>query len=119
VSTRGFEMSWMDGYFAAWGGTDVEAVTAYVDEDVDFEDTTMGERYQGKAQFTRFVKGCFKIVPDMRYEIIDSEELGDSYWVEWLMQPQGVRGASVGRTKDGKIVYNRDYWNGAKFQPHD
>ena len=110
-------MAWLQDYFEAWGGSDVEAVTAFVADDVDFEDTTMEERYQGKDAFARFVKGCFKFVPDMRYEIVDSEILGDAYWVEWIMHPQEVRGASVGRLRDGKIVRNRDYWNGAKFTP--
>lgn len=116
---RGLEMGWLDDYFGAWGGSDVEAVTAFVDDDVDYEDTTMGERYRGKERFAAFVKGCFRHVPEMRYEIVDSEVLGDSYWVEWVMHvpARQVRGASVGRLRDGKIAYNRDYWNGAVFQP--
>jgi ketosteroid isomerase-like protein len=110
-------MDWLGDYFAAWGGTDVDAVTAFVHDDVEFEDTTMGERSVGKEQFARFVRACFRVVPEMRYEIVDHEILGDTYWVEWVMQPQNVRGASVGRLRDGKIVQNHDYWNGATFTP--
>ena len=109
--------TWIEDYLGAWGGTDVEKVVEWMTDDVDFEDVTMGHRNQGKDKVRRFVAACFEQVPDARYEVIGTAEQGDSYWVEWIMQPMGVRGASVGRTRDGKIAYNRDYWDGAKFQP--
>jgi hypothetical protein len=40
---------------------------------------------------------------------------GTSYTIEWVMQPMGVRGASIGLLRDGKIAENRDYWNGKAF----
>jgi hypothetical protein len=49
--------------------------------------------------------------------VVGSRTLGDAYRVEWVMQPMGVRGASVGTLRDGLIASNRDYWNGALFQP--
>jgi hypothetical protein len=58
----------------------------------------------------------FKKAP-ATYEVVGFESLGDSYAAEWVMQPQGVRGASIGKLRDGKISENRDYWNGAEFQP--
>ena len=104
-------------YFAAWNGTDADAVAAFVTEDVEFEDVTAGHRCSGRHQFRRFVEICNERVPDARYEVVDSRLLGDAYWVEWVMQPMGVRGASVGSLRDGRIAANRDYWNGALFQP--
>jgi hypothetical protein len=56
-------------------------------------------------------------VPDARYEVVASRTSDDSYAVEWVMQPMGVRGASVGTLREGRIASNRDYWNGAEFQP--
>lgn len=104
-------------YFAAWNGTDALAVAAFVTEDVEFEDVTAGHRSSGREQFRRFVEICYERVPEARYEVVDARVLDDTYWVEWVMQPMGVRGASVGTLRDGRIAANRDYWNGAQFQP--
>jgi uncharacterized protein (TIGR02246 family) len=104
-------------YFAAWNGTDPDAVAAFVTDDVEFEDVGAGHRCSGRRQFRRFVEICHERVPDARYEVVDSRMSGDTYWVEWVMQPMGVRGASVGTLREGRIAANRDYWNGAQFQP--
>ena len=71
----------------------------------------------GEFKFAKFVQACFDKVPLMRYQVVDMAQLDDAYWVEWIMQPMGLRGASVGRLRDGKIAYNRDYWDGASFTP--
>jgi uncharacterized protein (TIGR02246 family) len=104
-------------YFAAWSGRDAEAVAAFVTDDVEFEDVTAGHTSHGRHQFRRFVEICYRRVPEASYDVVDSRVLGDTYWVEWVMQPMGVRGASVGTLRDGRIAANRDYWNGAAFQP--
>jgi ketosteroid isomerase-like protein len=109
--------AWIEEYLGAWGGTDVEKVMDWMTDDIDFEDVTMGHRNVGKGRVRRFVAACFEQVPDARFEVVGSSLHDDGYWVEWIMQPMGVRGASVGRLRDGKIAYNRDYWNGAAFQP--
>ena len=109
--------TWVEQYFEAWAGKDADKVADFVTDDVDFEDTTMRHRMKNKRQFAKFVQACFDKVPLMRYEVVDMAQLDDAYWVEWIMQPMGLRGASVGRLRDGKIAYNRDYWDGASFTP--
>lgn len=108
---------WIEQYFEAWAGKDASKVAEFVADDVDFEDTTMRHRMRSKAAFTKFVQACFVQVPEMRYDLVDMQVRDDGYWVEWIMQPMGLRGASVGKVRDGKIVYNRDYWDGASFTP--
>ena len=102
-------------YFAAWSGSDVDALVAFVTEDVDFEDVGAGHRCSGSREFREFVEMCNVRVPDARYDVVDSRVLDDTYWVEWVMQPMGLRGASVGRLREGKIAVNRDYW--ARVRP--
>ena len=109
--------TWVEQYFEAWAGKDPAKVGEFVTDDVDFEDTTMKHRMRNKRQFEKFVAGCFVQVPTMRYEVVDQQVLDNAYWIEWIMQPMGLRGASVGRLRDGKIAYNRDYWDGASFTP--
>jgi uncharacterized protein (TIGR02246 family) len=107
---------WIEQYFAAWAGTDPDAVVAFMTDDVEFEDVTAGHKNVGKERVRRFVRACHEQVPGMHYEVVTSEIFADSYFVEWVMQPAGLRGASVGKLRDGKIARNHDYWNGADFR---
>lgn len=110
--------NWIEDYFESWGGTDSAKVVSFMTDDVEFEDTTMKHASNGKAKVQKFVDICFRMVPDVKYEVVESHLIGDgAYWVEWVMQPNNLRGASIGTVVDGKIAYNHDYWNGAEFQP--
>jgi uncharacterized protein (TIGR02246 family) len=110
--------NWVEDYFAAWNATDAAKVVEWMTDDVEFEDVTAGHLSQGKEAVKKFVEACYKTVPDARYEVVESRSFGDSYWVEWIMYARGkkVRGASVGKLRDGKISFNHDHWNGAIFQ---
>ena len=109
--------NWYDEYYDAWSKGDVDTIVKWVTDDVVFEDTTMGHVSTGSHQFRKFVEICFERVPDASYELVEIQSMGDTYWAEWIMHPMGVRGASVGKTRDGRIAENRDYWNGAVFEP--
>jgi ketosteroid isomerase-like protein len=107
--------NWYRSYLDAWGAADVEAVLALVTDDVDFADVGAGHAFVGKDKMKRFVSKSFELVPGVTFDLVDGAEHGDVYYYEWIMQPMGVRGVSVGRTRDGKMAKNRDYWNGATF----
>jgi uncharacterized protein (TIGR02246 family) len=108
---------WVEQYFAAWNGSDPDAVVAFMTDDVEMEDVTAGHLSQGRTAARKFVEVCRKLVPDARYEVVTHRTFGDAYWVEWIMHARGVpvRGSSVGVLRDGKIASNHDYWNGAVF----
>jgi uncharacterized protein (TIGR02246 family) len=116
IMTPVTDRDWIEPYFAAWESNDPDAVVAFMTDDVEFEDVTAGHKNVGQARVRRFVAACFEQVPGVHYEVVTSEVFGDAYFVEWVMQPMGLRGASVGKRRDGKIVRNHDYWNGAAFQ---
>jgi ketosteroid isomerase-like protein len=109
--------AWYDEYYEAWDRGDVDTIVKWVTDDVVFEDVTMGHVSRGRDKFRRFVELALQRVPDANYEVVELQTMGDTYWSEWIMQPMGVRGVSVGKTREGKISENRDYWNGALFQP--
>lgn len=108
--------TWYEEYLAAWDALDVEGVLSWVTDDAEYEDTTIGEKAVGRDSVRKFVEASFKNVPEARFEFVSGHDDGERYAIEWIMQPMGVRGASVGRLRDGKISCNRDYWNGALFK---
>jgi ketosteroid isomerase-like protein len=107
--------TWYEEYLASWDSLDIDAVLAWFTDDIVYEDTTIGHSARGASQMRKFVAASFRNVPDAQFEFVRGFDLGDGYAIEWIMQPMGVRGASVGKRRDGKICENRDYWNGAKY----
>jgi hypothetical protein len=107
---------WYEGYLDSWGTGDVDKVTAWVTDDVEFEDVGAGHKLTGKDRMAKFVAKSFELVPGATFDFVGGVELGDSYYYEWVMQPMGVRGVSVGQRRDGKMASNRDYWNAADFK---
>ncbi|MHB8465970.1 MAG: nuclear transport factor 2 family protein [Acidimicrobiales bacterium] len=111
--TNGVPMSsWFEQYLGAWESGDVENVTAWVTDDVAFEDVGAGHKVEGKNAMATFVAASFAAVPGARFDFVGGADLGDSYYMEWVMRPMGIRGVSVGTRRNGKIAANRDYWNG-------
>jgi hypothetical protein len=104
-------VSWFVEYLKSWETNDPEAVAAFACEDVEFEDVGAGHRLVGRDRLAKFAAKSFKLVPGATFDFVDGAQLGDDYHFEWVMQPMGVRGASVGRLRDGKIAWQRDYWN--------
>jgi len=108
--------SFFEDYLAAWDTLDVDKVMEFFTDDVVYEDTTVGHTATGAKQMRRFVQASFDNVPEARMQYVAHVSLGDDYWYEWIMNPQAIRGVSVGKLRDGKICENRDYWDGAKFK---
>lgn len=103
-------------YLDAWATEDVEAVLAFFHDDVRYEDTTLGHGATGMKQMRRFVTASFTNVPGAHFDYVGHHSTGTEYAIEWVMQPQNVRGVSIGKLLDGKIIENRDYWDGAKYK---
>jgi ketosteroid isomerase-like protein len=107
--------TWFEQYLACWDNHDVEGVLAWMTDDALYEDVTLGHAARGRDGLRRFVEASFANVPQAKMDFVGGFDDGESYAFQWVMQPMGVRGASVGRLRDGKIVENHDYWNGALF----
>ena len=102
-------MTWMDEYFAAWNRGDGESVTSYMVDDIVYTDVALGKRFENKADVATFVVAANRsgvtFVPQRAIDGVDH------YYVEWVMEPHGIPGVSVGALREGKIVTNNDYWN--------
>jgi hypothetical protein len=107
--------TWYEEYLKAWNTEEVENVMAWMAEDIEYEDTTIGHGVKGTKQMTKFVEQYFAAVPGASFDFVSGADNGDDYYIEWIMQPMNVRGVSVGKRKDGRVVANRDYWDGRKY----
>lgn len=97
-------------YLHAWDTLDVDTVMAFF-TDIVYEDTTIGHGGTGEQQVRRFVRASFENVPEARFEYVGHLNTDTDYAIEWIMQPMGVCGVSIGKLRDGKISENRDDWN--------
>lgn len=113
-------------WIAAFVKKDLEAVMDfYADDSVNFQ-VAAGEPAVGKREIRKDTAAFFKGFPDS-YSIVENL-VGDEDWAawEWLgggtfsgefygNQPTGksyeLRGCGFFRFKDGKIVYQRGYWD--------
>ncbi|MBM7369220.1 nuclear transport factor 2 family protein [Gordonia hydrophobica] len=107
---------WILDYFAAWTAEDPEGVASFVTDDCVYEDVTAGHISRGRHQVANFVRISNRVVPNVTYDVVSGHSTPTAYAAEWIMQPQGLRGSSVGTLVDGKISSNRDYWDGATFK---
>jgi steroid delta-isomerase-like uncharacterized protein len=114
-----------------WNAHDGAAVVAQMTDDVIYVDLGSGERYEGRAAVSDFIDRAEReFSTDYHFEwgqFIADEE---SFAVEWVMSGVNdranerfpatgkqfeIRGASVGRLRNGKIAENKSYWNLADY----
>jgi hypothetical protein len=105
--------TWFEDYYQGWTNHDAKKVLDWMTDDVVYEDVTLGHVATGKDATLAFVEGMFAKMSGMSLEYVWGQSSAESYFVEWVIQPLGLRGVSVGTLHDGKISTNRDYWNGA------
>lgn len=105
--------TWVTRYYAAWDRTDVDQITQWFTDDVVLEDVPTGHIATGSEQARAFVEHAIAMTPGTTYEVVNSVVTTDAFATEWIMQPAGLRGSSIGTIRDGKIAANRDYWNAA------
>jgi hypothetical protein len=84
-------------------------------DDILYEDVGLGEVTNGKEATRTFVEESFQkmAAANMTFDYVVGKTLDDNYFLEWVLQPFGMKGASIGTLRDGKITSQRDYWNAA------
>ena len=105
------DAAWLRRYYADWDSGDLEAITSWFDEDVVLEDVPTGHVARGTDEARTFVSGALKMAPGASYEVISVLVDGEQFAVEWIMQPAGLHGASIGTVRNGKVATNRDFWD--------
>ena len=99
----------MHDYLAAWSRGDGDAVTAFMTDDVVYVDTTLQQRWDGKAQVAEEVARAHSL--GLTFVAERCFDAPDHFCIEWTMQPSGISAVSVGRLHRGKIASSHDYWN--------
>jgi len=118
-------------YLAAWSCHDASAVAAFVTDDVDFEEVTLGERLHGRPAVADFVdRFTATFSSDYHFELVSELATSDRLAAEWTAsghhdrdsptlpathKPFTIRGVTIARLVDGKLSASRDYWDMAGF----
>ncbi|WP_145010892.1 nuclear transport factor 2 family protein [Mycobacterium marseillense] len=105
------DAAWLRRYYADWDSGDLEAITSWFDEEVVLEDVPTGHVARGVAEARTFVSGALKMASGASYQVVSVLADGERFAAEWVMLPAGLRGASVGTVRNGKVTTNRDFWD--------
>lgn len=103
--------TWAQRYLAAWGTGDPDEIMAWMADDATFVDVPSNHTVDGAPAVREFVESALLKAPGITFQVESSVVTDDAFTIEWLMQPVGLRGASVGKHRDGLITLNRDYWS--------
>jgi steroid delta-isomerase-like uncharacterized protein len=123
--------TWAQKYTGAWNRHSATDVAAFMTEDAVFVETALGETFRGPQEIGRWVETLVSsyssdFVLVLHHAVVTST----GFATEWTMRGTHdgssrqlaatgkhfeVRGASVGKVRDGKICAQRDYWDMAGF----
>ena len=122
------------GYLAAWNAKDADKAASFFADDVEYLDVTVGEMQKGRdAARENVIKVFMTAAPDLKWEMNgDPIVSDDGVAFEWTFsgtntgawgpdtpatnKPFSFEGVTFLRVKDGKIVYQGDYYDGYGFQ---
>lgn len=123
----------VDGYMAAWNAHDVDKAASYLADDAVYFDATVGTPQNGKAAARdNVIKVFITAVPDLTWKMTSTPIVGtDGIAFQWEFagtnsgawsaetpatgKPLKFEGISFVRVKDGKIVYQGDYYDALGF----
>jgi steroid delta-isomerase-like uncharacterized protein len=101
----------IDAYNEAWNRQDLDAVCAFLADDIVFENHTAGERAEGAAAVRDHIAGIFERWPTLRFRsrrLQVADDFAVSEWTATATRPDGVRvewdGVDVFPLRDGKIA---------------
>lgn len=129
VGDIGASRALLNAYLAAWNSHDAEKAASFLADDVVVFDSLLGNVLHGRAEARDKVIGMYlRAVPDGRWTLRNEPILSDagfSYewsltgvnlgnWASYLRgkgQKIDFKGISIVRLKDGKIVYQANYFD--------
>lgn len=123
----------VDGYMAAWNAHDADKAASFLAEDAVYFDATVGTPQNGKAAARdNVIKVFINAVPDLSWKMTSEPIVSaDGIAFQWVFsgtnsgawgadtpatdKPLSFEGVSFVRIKDGKIVYQGDYYDALGF----
>ena len=124
----------LDAYLAAWNAHDAARAAGMLDEHVTYEDALAGAVQKGRAAAEQAVMAAlFKAVPDLAWRRVAPPIVaGDSVAFQWVRQGTNsgdwsdgtkatgkafeVRGSTILRLHDYKILFQGDYYDPAAMK---
>jgi len=124
----------LDAYLAAWNAHDAARAAEMLDEHVTYDDALAGASQKGRAAAEQSViAALFKAVPDLAWRRVAPPIVaGDSVAFQWVRQGTNtggwsdgakatgkafeVRGSTILRLHDYKILYQGDYYDPAAMK---
>jgi steroid delta-isomerase-like uncharacterized protein len=120
------------GYLAAWNAKDVDKAASFYADDVEYFDVTLAEPHKGKDAAREVVQVFVTAAPDLKWEMKgDPIVSDDGIAFQWTFSGNNTGawgpdtpatnktfsfdGVTLMRIKDGKIVYQGDYYDGYTF----
>ncbi|MBX6321471.1 MAG: nuclear transport factor 2 family protein [Rhodospirillaceae bacterium] len=125
----------LEGYMAAWNAHDAAKAASFFATDGQFFDVAVGKTYAGPADIqANVIQNYLTAVPDLKWQrqgepIVDSDGSGIAF--QWTLSgtntgpwsdgteatgnPFEIRGVTFMRLRDGKIVYEGDYYDALGF----
>ena len=106
---------------AAFNSRDVDRIMAFFAEDCTFlmarGPEAVGRRVHGKEAVRRVLADRFKVIPDMRWDHVDSFICGDRAVSVWMVTGRGsdgerlnYRGCDIYEFRGDKILNKDTYW---------
>lgn len=123
----------VEGYMAAWNAHDADQAATFLADDAVYFDATVGTPQNGKAAARdNVIKVFIGAVPDLTWKMTSAPIIGpDGIAFQWEFagtnsgawsaetpatgKPLKFEGVSFVRIKDGKIVYQGDYYDALGF----
>ena len=123
----------VDGYMAAWNAHDVDKAASFLAEDAVYFDATVGTPQEGRAAARdKVIKVFVNAVPDLTWKMTSAPIVSpDGIAFQWEFagtntgawsaetpatgKPLKFEGVSFVRVKNGKIVYQGDYYDALSF----
>lgn len=119
----------VDAYMAAWNAHDAEKAASYLAKDAEYFDVTVGTPQKGReAARDNVIKVFVGAVPDLKWKIngtpiVDKDGIAFQWTFSgtntgaWDAQTPATQkalsfdGVSYVKVKDGKIIYQGDYYD--------
>lgn len=119
----------VDAYMAAWNAHDAEKAASYMAKDVEYFDVTVGTPQKGReAARDNVIKVFVNAVPDLKWKMNGTPIVSkDGIAFQWTFsgtntgawdaqtpatnKPLSFDGVSFVKIKDGKILYQGDYYD--------
>ena len=123
----------VDGYMAAWNAHDVDKAASFLAEDAVYFDATVGTPQEGRAAARdKVIKVFVNAVPDLTWKMTSAPIVSpDGIAFQWEFagtntgawsaetpatgKPLKFQGVSFVRVRDGKIIYQGDYYDALGF----